>query len=247
MSNILRAKRNPPFKWYYGWIATNEDGSLDTKSQDGLKQPDTIKVLLDVAETGVNSRGRTRQVTCDIVPDKAFYGPEFSLIFTIPQFKDKIWSKLDTKASDYVAQLHTLFGQCLQGKAASHWAAVLLNYPVPDRTVESFKEAQKDYLEKVAVITKLGDVIIRQLEFTKKPASLPLEEYLARRLEWQGHITNGYLRYTLAVPTKHQIAEQIFSHQPKHHQDHYARKHEEVEEDPQALKVYFQGCHDEDV
>ena len=70
MSNILRAKRNPPFKWYYGWIATNEDGSLDTKSQYGLKQPDTIKVLLDVAETGVNSRGRTRQVTCDIVPER---------------------------------------------------------------------------------------------------------------------------------------------------------------------------------
>jgi len=122
MSNILRAKRNHPFKWYYGWIATNEDGSLDKKSQDGLKQPDTIKVLLDVADTGVNSRGITRQVTCDIVLNKAFYGPEFSLIFTIPQFKDNIWSKLDTKANEYVAKLHTLFGQCLQGKAASHWA-----------------------------------------------------------------------------------------------------------------------------
>jgi len=131
------------------------------KSQDGLKQPVTIKVLLDVTKTGVNSRGRTRQVTCDIVPDKAFYRPEFFLIFTIPQFKDKIWSKLDPDANEYVAQLHTFFGHCLQGKAASHWAAVLMNYPVADRTVESFKEAQKDYLEKVAVIAKLGDVIIR--------------------------------------------------------------------------------------
>ena len=141
MSNILRAKRNPPFKWYYTWTATNEDGSLDEANQDGLRQPDTIKVSLDVAETGVNSCGRTRQVTCDIVPDKAFYGPEFALIFTIPQFKDKLQSKLDKTSIDSVAQLHTMFGQCLQGKAASHWAAVLLNYPVPDRAVESFKEA----------------------------------------------------------------------------------------------------------
>ena len=58
-----------------------------------------------------------------------------------------------------------------------------MNYSVADRTVESFKEAQKDYLEKVDGITKLGDIIIRQLEFVKKPASLPIDEYLARRLE----------------------------------------------------------------
>jgi len=222
MSNMLQAKKDPPFKWNYTWTATNEDGSLDKDKQDGLRQPDTIKVSLDVAETGVNSRGRTRQVTCDIVPNKAFYGPEFALIFTIPQFKDKLQSKLDKNSSGYVAQLHTLFGQCLQGKAASHWKAVLTSYPVSNRMVESFQEAQKDFLEKVAGITKLGDVIIRQLEFTKKPASLPLEEYLARRLEWQSHISGGYLRYTLALSTKHQLAEQIFSHQPKHHQEIYA-------------------------
>ena len=110
---MLQVKKDPPFKWYYTWTATNEDGSLDKDNQDGLRQPDTIKVSLDVAETGVNSRGRTRQVTCDIVPDKAFYGPKFSLIFAIPQFTDKLWSKLDKNVSNYVAQLHTLFGQCL--------------------------------------------------------------------------------------------------------------------------------------
>ena len=74
--------------------------------------------------------------------------------------------------------LFTMFGQCLQGMAATKWSAIITKYPVPDRIADSFVEAQKDYLKKMATINHLGDVIIGQLENTRKLTALSMEDYL---------------------------------------------------------------------
>ena len=67
----------------------------------------------------------------------------------------------------------------MQGKAVTKWNAVLTEYPITDRTVDRFKEAQQKYLEKVADVKNLGDILIRQLRNNKKPAAVKFEEYLA--------------------------------------------------------------------
>ena len=138
MSSILRAKKAPPFTWWYAWLTRDEDGIPKWTIEEGLRQPDTTRIKFYTNETGVNSRGRIREISADIVPDKGLYGPEYAMIFTIPQFRDKVITRLDPADPKFVSQLFTLFGQCLQGLAASKWTAVLVNHPVPGRTAESF-------------------------------------------------------------------------------------------------------------
>ena len=161
MSKLLKAMNNPPFGFHYSWTKLKEDGVTPANDlEDALKQPDTIKVSFEVPAPG-RGAGRTHEVTAYIVPDKGLFGAEFALIYTIPQFQEKIQNRLEAAADNYVTQLHTLFGNCLQGKASTHWDSVLSNYAVADRTAVTFKEAQKDYLEKVAGdYGPLGDCIL---------------------------------------------------------------------------------------
>src|SRR6056300_1617078 len=156
MSKLLKAINNPPFGWNYSWTKLKEDGITPANDiEDALKQPDSIKVAFEVPQPG--RAGRTHEVTAYIVPDKGLFGAEFSLIFTLAEFKERIADRLDTNADLYVSHLHELFGRCLQGKASTHWDSVLGKYPEDTRTAVTFKEAQKDYLEKVAGIDPLGD------------------------------------------------------------------------------------------
>jgi len=78
--------------------------------EEDLRQPNTIRIKFDTNETGVNSRGRIREISADIVPHKGLYGPEYAMIFTIPQFRDKVITRLDPADPNFVSQLFTLFG-----------------------------------------------------------------------------------------------------------------------------------------
>ena len=179
MSNILRADQNPPFGWYYNWTQVNGDRISKKDIELALKQPKTTQIKWDLAELGAGNRGRLHKVSADVVPDKAMLGAEYALIFTIPDFEDKIWKRLSVNDAKYVTQLHDLFGWCLQGKAAAKWAAVLSKQPaVADRTADTFLDAQKKYLEEVSGIEYLGNVIIRMLPCLNKPAPVIFEEYL---------------------------------------------------------------------
>ena len=78
-----------------------------------------------------------------------FSNAEFSLIFTISDFRKKIRPGLDATAKDLVATIHDLFGRCLQVKASSKWSNVLAHYAAVACTANTFEEAQRDYLESV--------------------------------------------------------------------------------------------------
>ena len=249
MSKLLKAINKPPFGWHYSWTKLEEDGVTPANDiEDALKQPDAIKVNFEVPAPG-RGAGRTHEVTAYIVPDKGLFGAEFALIFTLPQFKEKIQDRLDVAAGNHVSQLHSLFGNCLQGKASTHWDTVLAEYPEDDRTVDTFKEAQKDYLEKVAGdYGALGDCILRFKDKVRKPAALPYNTFHERHLELDRHLASGYLDITAAEPTEQQKAEQIFLAQPKAHQVSYGAKgNEDVEEDLGKLKAHFEACHEKDV
>eukprot|EP00957_Ditylum_brightwellii_P118592 9044508-Ditylum_brightwellii.AAC.1 len=58
----------------------------------------------------------------------------------IEEFKKKVEVCLDTTAADCAQLLHDLFGQCLQGAAATKWAAVLDQFPIVPCTNITFKE-----------------------------------------------------------------------------------------------------------
>eukprot|EP00957_Ditylum_brightwellii_P030380 2301102-Ditylum_brightwellii.AAC.1 len=88
-----------------------------------MRQPDTIKVLWDQLDS--NQTGGMRALTVSVVPDKGIFGAEYSLIYTIKEFRKKIVPRLDHTATDHPQKLHNLFDQCLQGAAATKWTAVL--------------------------------------------------------------------------------------------------------------------------
>ena len=125
MSSILRAKKGPPFIWWYALFILNEDGLPKQNIDEGLRQPDTMMIKFYISEMDVSARGRIREVSSDIVPYKGILGPAYSIIFTVPQYKDKVIRGLDATDPKYVSQLFTLFGQCLQGMSATKSAAVL--------------------------------------------------------------------------------------------------------------------------
>ena len=74
MANILCAQENPLFGWYYKWRHLNEDGVPDMNIKSALKKPEKAQVTFDIPCTGANARGRVRDVTVDIVPDKGQFG-----------------------------------------------------------------------------------------------------------------------------------------------------------------------------
>eukprot|EP00957_Ditylum_brightwellii_P024199 1825236-Ditylum_brightwellii.AAC.1 len=92
-----------------------------------MRQPDTIKVSWDQPDS--NQSGGTRALSVSVVPNKGILGAEYILIYTIEEFKKKIKVCLDDTATDHAKRLHALFGQCLQGAAATKWAAMLDQFP----------------------------------------------------------------------------------------------------------------------
>eukprot|EP00957_Ditylum_brightwellii_P107597 8209020-Ditylum_brightwellii.AAC.1 len=72
-----------------------------------MRQPDTIKVSWDQPDS--NWTGGTRVLTVSIVRDKGIFGAEYSLIYTIKEFRKKIVPRLDLTAAVHPQRLHNLF------------------------------------------------------------------------------------------------------------------------------------------
>ena len=160
MSNILRARTHPPFAWYYQWTKLNELGTADNSIETALKQPETIKVKWDRSYRGTSNHPSRTEASADIVPDKGLLGPEYALIHTIPEFESKIKNRMDPSEPDYGRTLFELFGRCLQQKASTKWNDVVANFADDKRTEENFHKALQLYLEKIADIKYLGDMLI---------------------------------------------------------------------------------------
>ena len=156
MSNILRAQQDPPFGWVHRWTKLNEFGVAEDDIDTALKQPETTRIKWDRGRARAGAPASRTEISADVVPDKAMLGPEFALIYTIPDFESKIKGRMDATDEDYGKQLFELFGQCLQHKAKTKWDEVLRNFPKNERSEDTLKEAIKQYLEKVANIKKLG-------------------------------------------------------------------------------------------
>ena len=81
MSDILKVQTNPQFNWFNKRRHLDADGMPDKMIDEGLNQPDQIKVSFTFNrkdDTGI------------VVPDQARFGPECHLTFTLPDFESGI-------------------------------------------------------------------------------------------------------------------------------------------------------------
>eukprot|EP00957_Ditylum_brightwellii_P025586 1933663-Ditylum_brightwellii.AAC.1 len=85
MSNLLQAQKKPPFGWYYTWLKLSNIKEPQQDINTGMRQPETIKVSWDQPDS--NQSGGTWALSVSVVPDKGILGAEYSLIYTIGEFK----------------------------------------------------------------------------------------------------------------------------------------------------------------
>ena len=210
-----------------------------------MKNPDTVKVTWRIQDP---KGGKPWEYSAEIVPDYSYHGPEYAMVFTFPTFEKSIKEELDNTAEGYVERLYKLMKQCFRGQALIKWNLVVEKVKPDARTEETFKEAQRDYLEAVAEYQYLGDFLILALRDRVRPSIMPFDRYIDRRDEWRSYLkADGLLRRTMQLPVAQEWAEQIFRQQPKPHRTENAVHHRRVETSVDALKQFFNGCHMRDV
>eukprot|EP00957_Ditylum_brightwellii_P024620 1860044-Ditylum_brightwellii.AAC.1 len=155
-----------------------------------MRQPDTIKVSWDQADSARS--GGTYALSVSIVPNKGIFGAEYSLIYTLKEFKKKIKVHLDSTAMDHSKRLHNLFGQCLQGPTSTKCTAVLDILPVASQTAITFQVHLKTYLEKNAKVANLCNMLICQLYNNGKLAHMRFNTYVTHHQEWVCHLDSRY-------------------------------------------------------
>ncbi len=182
MADLIKAQNTPQFNWYTRWTSLGADGMPDKLIKDGLKQPDQIKVSF--------GKG-TKEITGHVAPDQARFGAEYFHAYTLPDFKSKILTQLSVEQKDdglSVEQkddgplLFSLMGQCFQDVGLTEWTSIIPKQCPEDAdcTKENFDECIRDYLEAVAGSPNIGNQLIRWLHTAKKPALMPMHEFMRR-------------------------------------------------------------------
>ncbi len=85
MSDLFKAVATPQFGWFYKWTSLGSDGMPDRTIEDGLKQPDRIKISFTA---------NSKEYSASIAPDQAHFGPEFFLAMRLPDFKHQVVNRL---------------------------------------------------------------------------------------------------------------------------------------------------------
>ncbi len=98
------------------------------------------------------------------------------------------------------------------------------------------------YLEAVAAFPNVGDQLICWLCTAKKPAFMPMHNFMRHQVQLVGYLEGGYLRQTMEVPTVQEKSEQIFVAQPKAHQFKSMDLNKMAPTDPLKLIALFKQC-----
>ena len=86
---------------------------------------------------------------------------------------------MDTQKDDGPT-LFNLLGQCFQDVGLTIWINIIAKQcPTnADSTKANFDECIRDYLESVAGFPNVGNQLISWLHTTKKPAFMPMQEFM---------------------------------------------------------------------
>jgi hypothetical protein len=211
------------------------NGTPDKLTKEDLKQPDQIKVSFEKG---------TKEITGHVAPDQAWFGAEYFLAYTLPDFKSKILTWLLDAQKDNGPLLFSLLGQCFQDVGLTKRISVIAKRCPnnADHTKANFDECIRDYLEAVAGFPNIGNQLICWLCTTKKPTLMPMHEFMRRRVQLLSYLESDYLRWTMDVPTAQEKSEQIFFPQPKAHQNKFANLNKTVPSSLLRMIAFFEQC-----
>ena len=99
----------------------------------------------------------------------------------------------------------------------------------------NFDKCIRDYLEAVTGFPNIGNQQICWLCTAKKPALMPMHEFMRHQVQLLSYLEGGYLRQTMNVPKAQEKSEQIFFAQPKAHQNKFVDLNKMVPKDPIKL------------
>jgi hypothetical protein len=74
VSDLITAQNTPQFNWYNCWTSLGADGTLDKLIEEGLKQPNQIKI---------SSKKNFNEITGHFAPKQAQFGAEYFLAYTL--------------------------------------------------------------------------------------------------------------------------------------------------------------------
>jgi hypothetical protein len=235
MSDLVKVQNAPQFNWYTRWTSLGANGMPDKLIKEGLKQPNRIKVSFEKG---------AKEITGHVAPNQARFGAEYFLEYTLPDFKSKILTQLLDAQKDNGPLLFSLLSQCFQDVGLTEWTSVVTKRCPnnADRTKATFNECIRDYLEAIAGFPNIGNQLICWLRTAKKPALMPMHEFMRRRVQLLSYLKSGYLRRTMDVPPAQEKSEQIFFAQPKAHQNKFADLNKTVPADPLRMVAFFEQC-----
>jgi hypothetical protein len=207
----------------------------DKLIKEGLKQPNWIKVSFEKG---------TKEITGHVAPDQAWFGAEYFLAYTLPDFKSKFLTRLSDSQKDNGPLLFSLLGQCFQDIGLTEWTSVIAKRcpDNADQTKANFIKCIRDYLVAIARFPNIGDQLICWLCMAKKLALMPMHGFMRRRVQLLSYLEIDYLRWTMDVTMAQEKSEQIFFAQPKAHQNKFANLNKMVPADPLRMIAFFEQC-----
>jgi hypothetical protein len=116
MSDLVKAKNTPQFNWNTRWMSLDANGTPDNLIEEGLKQPDQIKISFEKG---------AKEITGHVAPNQAQFGVEYFLAYTLPNFKSKILTRLSHTQKNNGPLLFSLVGQCFQDVGLSEWTSII--------------------------------------------------------------------------------------------------------------------------
>ena len=89
--------------------------------------------------------------------------------------------------------LFSLLGQCFQNVGLTEWTNVIAKQCPDDADPmkANFDECIRDYLEAVAGFPNIGDQLIRWLRTAKKPALMPMHEFMRHQVQLLSYLESG--------------------------------------------------------
>jgi hypothetical protein len=135
-------------------------------------------------------------------------------------------------------------GQCFQDIDLTKWISVIVKQCPnnADPTKANFNKCIRDYLEAVARFPNIGNKLIHWLRNSKKPALMPMHEFMRHQVQLFSYLDGGYLHHTMDISTVQEKSEQIFFAQPKVHQNKFANLNKTVPTDPLMMNAFFEQC-----
>jgi hypothetical protein len=183
MSDLIKAQNTPQFNWYTRWMSLGANDMPDNLIEEGLKQPDCIKISF---------KKGAKEITGHVAPNQAQFGTEYFLMYTLPDFKSNILTRLSDTQKDDGPLLLSLMGQdvCL-----TKWTSVIAKQCPnnADHTKANFNKCIRDYLEAVAGFPNVGNQLICLLCTAKKPALIPMHEFMRCQVQHLSYLKGGYL------------------------------------------------------